>query len=204
MKRTTVLILSGILILSPAVAFAEETDVAALEERVAALEATVEQQSQIISALYVIGQEKGIWGNIDEELAAIQASSEAAPEDLGASSFEADGCSLSFVGFDIMKEYSGSDALVLYFDFVNGSDQNKAAMLTFNVQVFQNGKEQGPAVVAQSVPEYNDSVAQVMPGADQVRVAFISKLEDASDVIVRVSPLISRGGDYIEIPLSLQ
>ena len=208
MKKSAAFLLAGAMVLSPLSVLADDDP----EARITALESRVVQLEKVVYMMYKIGQEEGLWSeNVDEELARILADENsgttieteqaADPSDY---CFESDDCSLSFVGFDVMKEYSGNDALVVYFDFVNGSDQNKTAMLTFNVQVFQNGKEQGLAVISQSVPEYNDCAAQIMPGADPVRVAFISKLEDLSDVIVRVSPLISLGGDYIEIPLSLQ
>ena len=185
MRKTAAFLLAGAMVLSPVSVFANddlEARVAALEERVAVLE------SQL--------------GLSASDIPTDDASADS--EESGDLVFESDDCSLWYRDFEIVKDYQGGDAIVLYFDFVNGSDRNRAAMMTFNVQVFQNGKETGLAVVTQQIPEYNDSVAQVMPGADPVRVAFISKLEDLSDVIVRVSPLISLGGDYIEIPLSLQ
>ena len=185
MKKSAALLLAGAMVLSPVSVLANddlEARVVALEERVAVLESQLGLSGSDVPADD---------GDVDLE-------------ERGDLVFESDGCSLWYRDFEIVKDYQGGDAIVLYFDFANSSDRNRSAMMTFNVQVFQNGKETGLAVVAQSIPEYNDSVAQVMPGADPVRVAFISKLEDLSDVIVRISPLVSLGGDYIEIPLSLQ
>lgn len=214
MKRSLMILLVGLLIFMPVTSFADEADqearIAALEEKVEALEKERDTLYEVIAQIWAVGEKKGLWGDIKEEFAALKANQSTSSESESASapatdlSFEYNDCALQYDTFEVTKDYQGNNVLVVYFYFTNNSEANQMAMGTFNVQVFQNGKECGMAVISQSIPEYNDSIAQIMPGADPVRVAFLAKLADMSDVIVRVSPLISLGNDYINIPLKLQ
>ena len=188
MKKLIALTLAGALIFTPIMASAEEPDletrVAALEERVAALEAQLS-------------------GSSSEEAPAA-----AAPEEAPASSdtvFEYGGCSLQYISSEIRQDYQGNNVLAVYFDYTNNSGKDKAAYLEFKVQAFQNGKENtGIPVLYPDIQEHEDSMAQIMSGADPVRVAFIEPLSDMSDVIVRISPLISFGDEHLDIQITLQ
>ena len=194
MKKLIALTLAGALAFTPIMALAEEPDlearVAALEERVTALEALLSGESS------------------EEAPAAAAPDEAAAPEEAPATSdtiFEYGGCSLQYVSSEVRQDYQGNNVLVVYFDYTNNSGKDKAAYLEFNVQAFQNGKENtGIPVLYPDIQEHKDSMAQIMSGADPIRVAFAEPLSDTSDVIVRVSPLISLSDEHLDIPIKLQ
>jgi hypothetical protein len=171
--------------LSPITVLADDTElearVVALEERVASLEAQL---------------------NIQE---VAEMESEEATEKAFDLYFEDEDCILSYDGYETVHDTQGKPAIITYFYFTNNSDETKTAMAAFSVKVFQHGKEMSPAYISQHIQEESDSFAQVMPGADPIRVAFVSKLDDMSDVIVRVGPLFDFGGDkHLDIPLTVK
>lgn len=186
MKKSAALLLASAMVLSPVTVLADddlEARVAALEERVAVLEAQL--------------------GLSESETPADDASAD--PEELGDLVFDYGGCSLRYVSSEIRQDYQGKDALVAYFDFLNNSGKDQAAYLEFQVQAFQNGKTNAAIpILYPDIQEHMDSMAQVMSGTDPVRVAFIEPLSDTSDVVLRVSPLISFGDEHLDIPVSLK
>ena len=200
-KKLIAFALAGTLLVTPVVSFAEETDTASLEERVKSLE-------NVVIMMYTVGKSKGYWDDLEAEYRDIIAAQNSSPETEASAPtdtyFEYDDCSLQYDTFEIRKDYRGNDMIVVYFYFTNNSDGTQMAMTTFNVQVFQNGKECGSAYISEHIQEYSDSIANIMPGSNPVRVAFLANLTDKSDVIVRVSPLISFGDEHLDIPIKLQ
>lgn len=186
MRKCAALLLASAMVLSPVTVLADddlEARVAALEERVAVLEAQL--------------------GLPESETPADDAGAD--PEELGDLVFDYGGCSLRYVSSEIRQDYQGKDALVAYFDFLNNSGKDQAAYLEFQVQAFQNGKTNAAIpILNPDIQEHMDSMAQVMSGTDPVRVAFIEPLSDTSDVVLRVSPLISFGDEHLDIPVSLK
>lgn len=185
MKEFITLTITGILLLSPFSAFADddlEARVAALEDRVAALEAQLAGSAP-----------EGVAAAPDQEVA-----------DVGdvETGIVADGCSLEYAGFEVTKSYDDCDCVVIYFDFTNGSGETKNAMSTFHMDVFQHGKEQDFAIVSEN-EAMDDNDTDLRSGADPLRVAFGAKLEDMSDIIVSVHPM-SRSVDEVEWSLSLE
>lgn len=166
----------GMLMISPISAQADDTD---LEARIAALE---------------------------ERVAALEAQVNTAPEDSGTGETEMveNGRSLTFKRFEISKDYSGDDIVILYFDFFNGSDRTTSADHSFEVKVFQNDREQ-PESIAFDCDAGDERYTEFRSGADPVEVAYASSIQDMSDIIVNVSnPFISNGDDFVEFTLSLE
>jgi hypothetical protein len=192
MKRLVAMVLAGMMVLSPIAVYADDADlearVAALEERVAALEAQLSGQETTENQ-----QDTG--ADTTDAIQTVPAQSD--------TFIEYEGCSLQYVDYEIVQDRQGNNVLVTYFDFSNNSEKTKSAVWSFSVKVFQHGKETGTAYLS-GIQEHTDCTAEIMPGSGPLRVAYLDKLDDMSDAIVRVSPLISLGDNYIDINLSFQ
>ena len=168
--------LVGLMAIAPVTAYAADSDlearIAALEERVTALEA-------------LIGS---------------------TPEESGTDETEMvkNGCSLTFKRFEISKDYSGDDIVILYFDFFNDSGRTTSADYSFEVKVFQNDKEQSESISFDNEAG-DERYTEFRSGADPVEVAYASNIQDMSDIIVNISnPFIGSGDDFVEFTLSLE
>lgn len=114
------------------------------------------------------------------------------------------GCTLTFKRFEISKDYSDQDIVILYFDFLNDSGRTASADHSFEVKVFQNNKEQ-PECIAFDNGAGRERYTEYRSGADPVEVAYASDIQDMSDIIVNISnPFISNGDDFVEFSLSLE
>lgn len=180
MKKLIILI--TIMAFMPMTVHAEdlETRVQALEERVAALEAQLNTAPSDVPE-----QEKVDPGTVETGMVE-------------------NGCSLTFKRFEVSKDYSDNDIVILYFDFFNGSGETKSAEYAFEVKVFQNGREQ-PECIAFDSDAGKERYTEFRSGAGPVEVAYASKIQDTSDIIVNISnPFISNGDDFVEFALSLK
>ena len=185
MKNLIAISLIGVLALTPLTAFADESS---LEERIAALE---ERVSNLEAQL-----------NTPEGASAVHKQEEIAPETVETGMVEA-GCSLTFKRFELSKDYSGKDIVILYFDFFNDSGSTKSADHAFEVKVFQNDREQ-PESFSFDSDAGTERYTELRSGADPVEVAYASTIQDMSDIIVNISnPFISGGDNFIEFSLSL-
>ena len=186
MKKLIALAITGIMLLSPFTAFADddlEARVAALEEKVAALEAQLSGSAP-----------DGVSATPEQEVA-----------DVGEveTGLISNNCSLEYTDFEVSKTYDDLDCVVLYFNFTNGSGETTTASREYNVTVFQNGKEQDFGIVSGNEPNH-DWQTEIRSGSDPLRVAYVGEIQDMSDVIVR----IQSGTDYslepVEFTLSLE
>lgn len=179
MKKLVALAVSGIMLLSPVTAFADddlEARVAALEERVAALEA---------------------------QLSGSASETEAEEPASGEKTIEYGNCTLEYKDFVIDTDYEGDKAIILYFDFENKSDEVTNFYQTFDVSIFQNGKE---AEITDFPDDQasQDRFTDLRPGAAPIRVCTCYKLTDNSDIIVRMEPSLDFDAEPIEFTLSLE
>lgn len=186
MKKLIALTITGLMLLSPFSALADddlEARVAALEDRVAALEAQLSGSAP-----------EGVAAAPDQE-----------PVEVGTvgTGIVAGGCSLEYVDYEVTKSYDDHDCVVLYFDFTNGSGETTSANMAFYMEVFQNGKEQEFAVVSNN-QAYDDRDTDLRSGAEPLRIAFASEIEDMSDIIVNLSSSLDWNAEDIEFSLSLQ
>lgn len=179
MKKIIALSLTGIMMLTPAAVFADDADlearIAALEERVAAL----------------------------EEQLGTQTSEDVVTDDNGGDVFiEYEGCTLKYKDFAIKTDYEGDEGIILYFDFYNGSEETTNYTMTFDVSVFQNGKEMeltdfpdDPA----SHARYTDLRANSGP----IDVGACFKLEDKTDIIVSMETMFG-DAEPVEFTLPIE
>ncbi len=186
MKNLIALSLVGVLTLTPLTAFADESS---LEERIAALEERVSVLEAKLNAT-------------PEDASAVHKQEEVDPETVETGMVEA-GCSLSFKRFELSKDYSGEDIVILYFDFFNGSGNTKSADHAFEVKVFQNDREQ-PESFSFDSDAGTERYTELRSGADPVEVAYASTIQDMSDIIVNISnPFISGGDNFVEFSLHI-
>lgn len=179
MKNLIALSLVGVLALTPLTAFADESS---LEERIAALEERV----SILEAQLNATPEGAPTVHKQVETGMVEA-----------------GCSLTFKRFELSKDYSGKDIVILYFDFFNDSGSTKSADHAFEVKVFQNDREQ-PESFSFDSDAGTERYTEFRSGADPVEVAYASTIQDMSDIIVNISnPFISGGDNFVEFSLSL-
>ena len=187
MKKLAMLSLACMLAF-PMTVHAEDADrIAALEEAVAALE-------QRVAALEGGAAPAGVSAVPDQEVLA--------PGEVE-TGLIANNCSFNFVDYEVSKTYDDSDCVILYFDFVNGSGDTTMASDQFGVTVFQHSKEQDFGVVTGN-QENSDYHAKIRSGPDAFRVAYISKVQDMSDIIVNVYSRSDRSLEPIEFTLSLE
>lgn len=120
---------------------------------------------------------------LEEKVAALEAQltgSVADPEAPAADyRIEYDGCTLEFTDHQIMD-----DCVMLYFNFSNGSDEIRHSTNSFDVYAFQHGIELDG--VGLSDDAYYNQGKDLQPGAGPLRVGYAFKIEDQSDVDVRV------------------
>lgn len=174
--KIIVSLMVGMLVLFPIMVQADDAD---LEARVAALEKRVAALESQINA----------------------ASEDATTDEAG---MVDGGCSLTFKRFEVSKNYSGEDIVILYFDFLNESGKTISADHKFEVKVFQNDREQ-PESIAFDNDAGKERYTEFRSGADPVEVAYASNIQDMSDIIVNISnPFISNGDDFVEFTLSLE
>ena len=186
MKKLLPLALAGTLLLAPVTAFASEdleTRVAALEEKVAALEAQIGTQPEGVSE--APEQEAVDPGTVETGLVDNE-------------------CSLSYKRAELAKDYSGEDIAILYFDFFNGSGKTTTAQMTFQVTVFQNGREMESAIPDDISQAIKDFSTEFRSGSETVEVAVARKLQDKSDIIVSLSPFIDWEHNPVEFTVSLE
>ena len=186
MKKLIVLSLVAMLAV-PMTVHAEEDRIAALEEKVAALE-------QRVAALEGGAAPAGVSAVPDQEVLS--------PEDVE-TGLIANNCSFDFVDYEVTKTYDDYDCVILYFDFVNGSGETTMASTQFGVTVFQHSKEQDFGVVSGN-QEQSDYNAKIRSGPDVFHVAYTSKIQDMSDIIVNVYSRSDRSVEPIEFTLSLE
>ena len=183
-KRLFALLVAGMMAVVPLTVRADDADlearVAALEERVAALEAQ-------------LGSPNGT-----SEVAEQQAVEPGSVT----TGMVAGGCSLEYKRFELGKSFDGQDAVILYFDFTNGSGKTASAGFSFFVKVFQNNREMESAVISDN-QACDDQYTEFRSGADPVEVAFASKITDTSDIIVNISSMSDWSAEDVEFNVSL-
>lgn len=188
MRKVVALLITGIMLLTSFTAFADddlEARVAALEEKVAALEAQ-------------------LTGSVPEGVSAapVQEVADVGEVETG---MVANGCSLEYVEYEIGKTYDDQDCVILYFDFINGSGETSYARREFNITVFQHDKEQGYATLSFGTNQADTDVnTELRSGAAPLRVAFTSLIGDTSDIIVRIESNRDYDVEPIEFSLSLE
>lgn len=186
MKKLIALVVTGIMLLSPFTAFADddlEARVAALEEKVADLEAQLA-------------------GSVPEGVTAapVQEVADVGEVETGIVS---NNCSLEYVDFEVSKTYDDFDCVIVYFDFINGSGETSQAADEFRVDVFQNGVEQEFGTVSDNQAD-KDWYTKVRSGSDALRVAYTSKIGDMSDIIVSLRSSSDYNMDPVEFTLALE
>ena len=178
MKKLIALAITGIVLLSPFTAFADddlETRVAILEEKVAKLEAQLgiqEPETEADGDSYIT---------------------------------ERNGFTLKYTGCEVTQDWQGNSCVLLYFDFTNQSEDTRSAVEAFKVSVFQNGiEQQGYPILNDDPQELRSRGADVKPGADTIKVAWLEPITDMSAIDVSVTPMPSSGGETNEFTLSLE
>lgn len=112
-------------------------------------------------------------------------------------------CSLAFKRAELGKTYDNKDAVILYFDFTNGSGETTSAGYEFFVKVYQNNREQETATIMDN-QAFNDRFVEFRSGADTVEVAFASLISDKSDIIVNISSMSDWDMEDVEFSVSLE
>ena len=115
----------------------------------------------------------------------------------------ANGCTLSFKRAEIGKAYDGKDAVILYFDFTNGSGDTTAAEYEFYIKVYQNDREQENTVLTGN-QAFDDQYVELRSGADTVEVAYAAEITDTSDIIVNISSMSDWSVEDVEFSVSLE
>ena len=190
-KKIVALLIAASMACAPAaVHAAEDTDarITALEERVAALE-------ELISQLTGPGV----------SAAPQQEAEEAAPIGESGVGMQANGCTLTYTGFELTKSYDGKDSVLLNFDYTNNSGESKSAYFEYYFVVFQHDREIEYATVFEEDSQaFKDSQTQIRSGADPIAVAFAFEIEDTSDIIVRIESVKDWQAEPVEFAVSLE
>ena len=168
-------LLIGILVMAPMPAYAEDTDlearVAALEERVAALEAQLS-------------------GSASQEEEA----------ETSEYSLTAAGATLTYKRCEVGKDMWDNDAVILYFDFTNNSEETGAAGNFFILKAYQHDIE---IDLTAFMPDGVTWHTELRPGAAPAEVGFAFKISDTSDIILQMKSFKDHSIDPIEFPISL-
>lgn len=107
---------------------------------------------------------------------------------------------LKYLKHEVITDSNDREVLVVYFDFVNNSEDNTAFAYNYDVTCFQNGKELDYPLVSFDIDEYNNIARELQTGTN-ITVARIYILEDKSNVDLEVTPL---GDDKKLIKLTLE
>ena len=183
-NRIVIFMLAAMIAAAPITAYAADADlearVAALEKRVAALEAQLSGSAPEETPGETPGE-----------------ADQAAPSDM---SISEDGVTLTYTSHKVAKDYEGNDCVILYFDFINESDENKSPLSSTMFRVFQHGKEIDMAVVMDDTAVH-DRMTTIMPGADPLPFGVAYGITDLTDITVDAYII---GHDPIEFTLSLE
>lgn len=184
MKKWLICIVAIVMMAIPA--FADEAEllarIEALEQRVAILESQIGAKPENVSA--VENAEPGELENVETGMVA-------------------GGSSLSYKRAELSQDYSGKQAVVLYFDYTNESGKTSSAGFDFYVKIFQNGREMESASVYDN-QAISDSYTEFRSGAATVEVAFAKELQDTSDIIVNISSMRDWNVEDVEFTVSLE
>lgn len=190
-KKIVALLIAASMACAPAaVHAAEDTDarIAALEERVAALE-------ELVSMLTGPGVSTAPQKEAGE------------PTPIGESGvgIQANGCTLTYTGFELGKSYDDHDAVIVNFDFTNNSGESTCAFYEFYMKVFQHDREVEFATISSGVSQgFDDRDTEIRSGAEPIAVAFASKIDDTSDIIVRLESSRDWSAEPVEFTISLE
>ena len=103
-------------------------------------------------------------------------------------------------GFDLIEDYEGNPALIVFFVWTNGSDETISFDSEYMVSAFQDGISLDHTSVAYESPyeEVNDAIyTQVRPGAT-LEVAEVFKLRSDSTIVeIEVDEWISFDDDIL-------
>lgn len=180
MKKLALLLTASLAFVAPV--FGADADlearIAALEERVAALEAQIGG------------------GTVAETEQTVSE---------GELTAEGNGFTLTFTGCETTKDYEGMDCVLLYFDFTNISGDTRSAVEAFNVKIFQHGiEQQGYPMLNDDPQELTSRGADIKPGAETIKVAWLEPITDMSEIDVEVIPMPNSNNEPLEFTVSLE
>lgn len=103
---------------------------------------------------------------------------------------EYDGTILKYKECKVTKDAFDDDALVLYFEFTNNSNENKSYLYTYTTKAFQHGVEieSSYAHVGQ---ETRNAELEIQPGTSVIVATAHQYTGDDSEVTVEVEPWVS-------------
>lgn len=105
-------------------------------------------------------------------------------------SFTYDKMDVKFIEHKVENDMSGTQCLVLYFDFTNNSEENKTFFTSFDVKAFQNGVSLDESFIHVNEETKNHG-REIQPGTT-VRVAEAFVLSESKDTIdIEIEPYIS-------------
>ena len=100
-------------------------------------------------------------------------------------------------GFDIVEDYDGNPALVVYLIWTNTTDETRMFAATYGVDAFQDGIGLDPAILVlddETVITYTDTMTEIRPGATiEVMVAFALR-SDSPIIEVEVDEFLDLDG----------
>lgn len=100
-------------------------------------------------------------------------------------------------GFDIVEDYKGNPALVVYLIWTNTTDETAMFATTYGVSAFQDGVGLDSAILIlddDTVKQYDDTMTEIRPGATIEVMTSFSLRSDNPIVEVEVAPWISFDG----------
>lgn len=100
-------------------------------------------------------------------------------------------------GFDIVEDYEGNPALVVYLIWTNTTEETAMFATTYGVSAFQDGISLDPAILILNddmVDRYDDVMTEIRPGATIEVMTSFALRSDNPLVEVEVAPWISLDG----------
>ena len=197
MKKLIIVSVAALLMASPA--FAEEERIAELESEVSALQeeiadikenyVTKDEIAELVEAF------AGGLSLIPESQEEVQEEvQEDAPED--ENTYSAEGYTFTYLKNEIYNGSDGEYALV-YYEFTNDSGKTVSPSWSLTTKAFQNGIQlQGAYLFGTDIKELELADTQIRSGTT-VTVAFAYKIEDHSNLILEISPMILYGDTKI-------
>lgn len=101
-------------------------------------------------------------------------------------------------GFDIVEDYEGNPALVVYLIWTNTTEETAMFATTYGVSAFQDGIGLDPAILILNddmVDRYDDVMTEIRPGATIEVMTSFALRSDNPLVEVEVAPWISLDGN---------
>lgn len=108
---------------------------------------------------------------------------------------------LKYTGYEISKDYEGKSCIIVYFDYTNNSNENKAYEWSTGVKAFQNGVECDTAFILDSQNTALGNSSKEVKSGTTIGVASAFLIDGMDDIELECGVLYGGSVDTMKIQL---